>query len=63
MVLFINFPLINFPLIYFLIIDLKVNEMKTKLPSYAQPLFIRFVSSIDATGTFKFKKNALKEDG
>ena len=41
----------------------QVNEMKTKLPSYAQPLFIRFVSSIDATGTFKFKKNALKEDG
>lgn len=33
------------------------------LPSFAMPVFIRIVRSVDLTGTFKFNKVALKRDG
>ncbi len=32
------------------------KELKTVLPSYARPLFIRLVNTIDLTGTFKLRK-------
>lgn len=38
-------------------------NLQQQLPSYAVPLFIRFVNSIDMTGTFKFNKNYLRELG
>ena len=40
------------------ILDLKVlaKELNTLLPSYARPIFIRLVNTIDSTGTHKFKK-------
>lgn len=31
------------------------------LPSYAQPLFVRELKTIETTGTFKYKKNSLKD--
>jgi len=37
--------------------------MVDKLPSYARPIFLRFVQEIDVTGTFKMKKRDLQEDG
>ena len=33
-----------------------------KLPSYAQPIFIRIIEEIETTGTFKLKKNDLREE-
>ena len=33
-----------------------------QLPSYARPLFIRVTSKLDTTGTFKLKKNDLREE-
>lgn len=33
------------------------------LPSYARPLFIRFLSKVDLTGTFKLKKLDLQNEG
>lgn len=36
-------------------------ELCRKLPSYALPVFIRQLKSIETTGTFKYKKNNLKE--
>ncbi|XP_021952369.2 long-chain fatty acid transport protein 4 [Folsomia candida] len=41
-------------------INSRVNEV---LPSYARPIFIRFVGDIDATGTYKLQKLALQKDG
>lgn len=32
------------------------KELKNALPSYARPIFIRFVNAIDLTGTFKLRK-------
>jgi len=37
--------------------------MSDKLPSYARPIFLRFVQEIDVTGTFKLKKRDLQEEG
>ncbi|XP_055353720.1 long-chain fatty acid transport protein 4-like [Paramacrobiotus metropolitanus] len=39
------------------------DEMKHSLPSYARPLFVRFVSQVEETGTFKLIKSRLKEEG
>ncbi len=33
------------------------------LPKYARPVFIRIISEVDTTGTFKLKKNDLREEG
>ena len=33
-----------------------------KLPSYAQPVFIRIIQELETTGTFKLKKNDLREE-
>lgn len=46
---------------------LNVKEMadgvKKSLPSYARPLFVRVLSELPMTGTFKLKKKDLQEDG
>lgn len=39
------------------------QHIKDKLPSYAVPLFIRIRQEQEITGTFKHKKNTLKEEG
>ena len=36
---------------------------KSKLPSYARPLFLRVVENVPLTGTFKLKKRDLQIDG
>ncbi len=36
-----------------------VNE---KLPSYAQPVFVRIIDVLETTGTFKLKKNDLRDE-
>ena len=33
-----------------------------KLPTYAQPVFIRIIEKLETTGTFKLKKNDLREE-
>ena len=33
-----------------------------KLPSYAQPVFVRIIDELETTGTFKLKKNDLREE-
>ena len=33
-----------------------------KLPSYAQPVFVRIIEELKTTGTFKLKKNDLREE-
>nr|XP_006814019.1 PREDICTED: long-chain fatty acid transport protein 1-like [Saccoglossus kowalevskii] len=38
------------------------NNLKKQLPSYARPLFIRLVESVDTTGTFKIKKTELRKE-
>lgn len=46
---------------------LNIKEMadgvKKSLPSYARPLFVRVLSELPMTGTFKLKKKDLQEDG
>jgi solute carrier family 27 fatty acid transporter 1/4 len=37
-------------------------SLKTLLPAYAKPLFLRFMTELEHTGTFKAKKNKLVED-
>jgi len=37
--------------------------MVDKLPTYARPIFLRFVEEIDVTGTFKMKKRDLQLEG
>ena len=32
------------------------------LPSYAQPVFVRIIEELETTGTFKLKKNDLREE-
>ena len=39
------------------------NHIKSKLPNYAVPIFIRIRPSQEITGTFKYKKGTLKTDG
>jgi len=33
-----------------------------KLPNYAQPVFVRIIQELETTGTFKLKKNDLREE-
>jgi solute carrier family 27 fatty acid transporter 1/4 len=40
-----------------------VEGLDKTLPSYARPIFIRVLQKMDMTGTFKFKKSELQEDG
>ena len=37
--------------------------LSSRLPPYAQPLFLRLVTQIDLTGTFKLKKFRLQKQG
>ena len=32
------------------------------LPSYARPVFVRIIKELETTGTFKLKKNDLREE-
>ena len=45
-------------------IDLKTlsTKLKTELPAYANPIFIRLVEDLEHTGTYKTKKNKLVEE-
>ena len=36
--------------------------LKNELPQYAIPVFVRTLSSIDATGTFKYQRTSLKKE-
>jgi len=40
-----------------------LNRIRAELPAYAIPLFIRLVSTIDITGTFKIRKLDLVREG
>ena len=46
--------------------DFKWDEfaefVSIKLPSYAQPIFVRIIEELETTGTFKLKKNDLREE-
>merc|ERR1712105_206337 len=44
-------------------LDNFLNNLKAQLPSYAIPLFVRLVTSIDITGTFKARKTELVREG
>jgi len=46
-------------------LDLKsfLSAIKNQLPSYATPIFLRFVQNLDITGTFKMKKMDLQREG
>ena len=43
--------------------DTIFQEVLEKLPSYARPVFLRRVSSLDITGTYKLKKRELQSEG
>ena len=36
--------------------------MSDALPSYARPVFVRIIKELETTGTFKLKKNALRDE-
>ena len=40
-----------------------VQGLKKLLPSYAHPLFLRIVDSVNLTGTFKLQKTKLRQEG
>ena len=40
-----------------------VQGLNEQLPHYAHPRFLRIVDSVAITGTFKFQKNKLREEG
>ena len=40
-----------------------VQGLNEQLPHYAHPRFLRIVESVAITGTFKFQKNKLREEG
>lgn len=44
-------------------IDRLTTDVKEQLPAYARPQFIRILTKIDLTGTFKLKKKDLQEEG
>lgn len=44
-------------------LDELVTGLKTVLPTYARPQFIRLLSKVDMTGTFKLKKIDLQKEG
>ena len=37
--------------------------VEENLPTYARPIFIRFIKEVELTGSFKLKKTKLQEDG
>lgn len=39
------------------------DGLRKVLPSYARPQFVRFLTKVDMTGTFKLKKVDLQKDG
>lgn len=39
------------------------SSLQHRLPAYARPLFLRFVTKLDFTGTYKPKKKALQAEG
>ncbi|MDQ8936911.1 long-chain-acyl-CoA synthetase [Acinetobacter rudis] len=39
------------------------RDFKQNLPHYAVPVFLRVLNSVDTTGTFKYQKNKLKDEG
>ena len=39
------------------------QQLKLDLPAYAKPLFIRFMSQLEHTGTFKAIKSTLVKEG
>lgn len=39
------------------------NGLKKVLPSYARPQFVRLLTKVDMTGTFKLKKLDLQKQG
>ena len=39
------------------------DSLKVELPAYAVPLFLRIQKQVERTGTFKYSKNKLKEEG
>lgn len=39
------------------------NGLKSKLPAYSRPVFIRQLESLPMTGTFKLKKRDLQLEG
>jgi fatty-acyl-CoA synthase len=39
------------------------HHLATRLPDYARPLFLRIVTSIELTGTFKLRKQELAREG
>ena len=45
--------------------DIKVFEeiVNRELPSYAQPVFVRILPAIETTGTFKYRKIDLVDEG
>lgn len=55
--LILNVPLKSFNLVDF------YNYLARELPSYAVPRFIRISTSTEVTGTFKYKKSNLQNDG
>ena len=38
------------------------NYVEKNLPKYARPVFIRIIQEMDTTGTFKLKKNDLRDE-
>ena len=36
--------------------------VNTSLPKYARPVFVRIIEEMDTTGTFKMKKNVLRDE-
>ncbi|XP_067217259.1 long-chain fatty acid transport protein 4 isoform X2 [Linepithema humile] len=44
-------------------IDKLTIDIKEQLPTYARPQFVRILTKIDLTGTFKLKKKDLQEEG
>lgn len=44
-------------------LDKFAEELKHLLPTYARPQFLRFLTKVDLTGTFKLRKVDLQKDG
>ncbi|KAM3864606.1 long-chain fatty acid transport protein 1-like [Diretmus argenteus] len=43
--------------------DMFLIDVKKVLPSYARPVFLRLMSNVDTTGTFKIQKTRLQKEG
>ena len=39
------------------------QSLKSNLPAYSIPLFLRIIESVELTGTFKLKKTTLRQEG